>query len=117
MEKGDFSGKEMATNKTTGFEHVISTLRFKRHKVSAVRDFLPGCGRGATTNLKLNGQITVDQEYSGIFAKERLEKLKVHGKVTVEAENSVVRVVNQVCTYTTHTYRQKLKSRNPEWAC
>ncbi|KAH1123072.1 hypothetical protein J1N35_006232 [Gossypium stocksii] len=61
MEKGDSSGKEMTTNKTTGFEHVISTPKFKRRKVSAVRDFPPGCGRGATTNLELNGQIAVDQ--------------------------------------------------------
>ncbi|KAH1114710.1 hypothetical protein J1N35_008088 [Gossypium stocksii] len=65
MEKGDSSGKEMTTNKTTRFEHVISTPKFKRCKVSAVRDFLPGCRRGGTTNLELNRQITVDQDIIG----------------------------------------------------
>ncbi|KAH1082707.1 hypothetical protein J1N35_022468 [Gossypium stocksii] len=65
MEKGDSSGKEMTTNNTTGFEHVISTPKFKRRKVSAVWDFPLGCRRGATTNLKLNRQIPVDQDIVG----------------------------------------------------
>ncbi|KAH1056145.1 hypothetical protein J1N35_034210 [Gossypium stocksii] len=45
----------------TGFEHVTTMPKFKRCKVSAIRDFLPGCGRGATTDFGLNRQITVDQ--------------------------------------------------------
>ncbi|KAH1097028.1 hypothetical protein J1N35_013949 [Gossypium stocksii] len=45
MEKGNTSGKEMA-KVTTGFEHVTTMPKFKRRNVSAVRDFLPGCGRG-----------------------------------------------------------------------
>ncbi|KAH1039830.1 hypothetical protein J1N35_041573, partial [Gossypium stocksii] len=48
-------------NVTTGFEHITTTPKFKRRKVSAVRDFLPGCGRGATTDFGLNRQIAVDQ--------------------------------------------------------
>ncbi|KAH1073203.1 hypothetical protein J1N35_025531 [Gossypium stocksii] len=60
MGKGDVSGKEMF-KVTMGFEHVTTIPKFKRRKVSAVRDFLPGCGRGATTNHGLNRQITVDQ--------------------------------------------------------
>ncbi|KAH1108009.1 hypothetical protein J1N35_011777 [Gossypium stocksii] len=60
MEKGSSSGKKMA-NVMTGFEHVTTIPKFKRHKVSAVRDFLPGCRRGATTDLGLNRKIVVDQ--------------------------------------------------------
>ncbi|KAH1097512.1 hypothetical protein J1N35_014433 [Gossypium stocksii] len=45
MEKGSASGKEMATV-TMVFKHVTTIPKFKRCKVSAVRDFLPGCGRG-----------------------------------------------------------------------
>ncbi|KAH1055899.1 hypothetical protein J1N35_033964 [Gossypium stocksii] len=45
---------------TTGFEHVTTILKFKRRKVSAVRDFPTGCGRGATDH-GLNRQIAVDQ--------------------------------------------------------
>ncbi|KAH1030979.1 hypothetical protein J1N35_043153 [Gossypium stocksii] len=121
MEKGDSSSKEMTTNKTTGFEHVISTPKFKRRKVSVVRDFLPGCGRGAKTNLELNRQITVDQVWpnSGSLEdcaiprillvnksfgavklqversslKQSTEELKAV-LIKVEAENSVVWVVN-----------------------
>ncbi|KAH1039552.1 hypothetical protein J1N35_041295, partial [Gossypium stocksii] len=46
---------------TIGFEHVTTMPKFKRRKVSTVRDFLPGCRRGATVDLKLNRQIAVDQ--------------------------------------------------------
>ncbi|KAH1130338.1 hypothetical protein J1N35_001716 [Gossypium stocksii] len=48
-------------NVTTGFEHVTIIPKFKRRKVSAIRDFPPGCGRGATTDLGLSRQISVDQ--------------------------------------------------------
>ncbi|KAH1047524.1 hypothetical protein J1N35_038308 [Gossypium stocksii] len=60
MEKGSTSGKEMATV-MMGFEHVTTTPKFKRRKVSAVLDFSPGCGRGATIDFGLNRQIAVDQ--------------------------------------------------------
>ncbi|KAH1046782.1 hypothetical protein J1N35_037566 [Gossypium stocksii] len=60
MEKESTSGKELATM-VTGFEHVTTTPKFKRRKVLAVRDFLPGCGRGATIDFELNRQIIVDQ--------------------------------------------------------
>ncbi|KAH1031203.1 hypothetical protein J1N35_043377 [Gossypium stocksii] len=67
MSKGNTSGKEMA-NVITKFEHVNTIPKFKRRKVSAVRDFLPGCRRGATTDLRLNRQIAVDQgKYSLSF--------------------------------------------------
>ncbi|KAH1031849.1 hypothetical protein J1N35_044023, partial [Gossypium stocksii] len=60
MEKGNSSGKEMA-NVMTGFEHVTTIPKFKRRKVSTVRDFPPGCRRGATTDFGLNRQIAIDQ--------------------------------------------------------
>ncbi|KAH1097590.1 hypothetical protein J1N35_014511 [Gossypium stocksii] len=60
MGKGDVSGKEMA-KVTMGFEHVTTIPKFKRRKVSAVRDFPPGCRRGATMDHGLNRQIAVDQ--------------------------------------------------------
>ncbi|KAH1120941.1 hypothetical protein J1N35_004101 [Gossypium stocksii] len=50
-------------NVTTGFEHVTTILKFKRRKVSAVRDFLSGCGRWATMDHGLNRQIVVDQGF------------------------------------------------------
>ncbi|KAH1073187.1 hypothetical protein J1N35_025515, partial [Gossypium stocksii] len=60
MEKGSASSKMMAIM-TTRFEHITTTPKFKRRKVSAVRNFLPGCKRGATMNLELHKQITVKQ--------------------------------------------------------
>ncbi|KAH1056872.1 hypothetical protein J1N35_034937 [Gossypium stocksii] len=55
---------------TTGFEHVTTMPKFKQPKVSAIRDFPPRCGRGATTDLELNRQITVDQgKYSLSISK------------------------------------------------
>ncbi|KAH1114199.1 hypothetical protein J1N35_007577 [Gossypium stocksii] len=69
MEKESASGKEMATV-TMGFEHVTTIPKFKRRKVSTVRDFLPGCERGATTDLELHRQIVVDQgKYSLSISK------------------------------------------------
>ncbi|KAH1082686.1 hypothetical protein J1N35_022447 [Gossypium stocksii] len=58
--KGDSSRKEMA-KVTTGFEHATTMPKFKRRKVWAVRDFSPGCEKGATTDLGLHRKITVDQ--------------------------------------------------------
>ncbi|KAH1082843.1 hypothetical protein J1N35_022604, partial [Gossypium stocksii] len=60
MGKGSARGKEMVTV-TTGFEHITTTPKFKQRKVSAVWDFPSRCGRGATTDLRLNRQIVVDQ--------------------------------------------------------
>ncbi|KAH1073608.1 hypothetical protein J1N35_025936 [Gossypium stocksii] len=60
MEKGNASGKEMV-KVMTGFEHVTTTLKFKRRKMSVVRDFPLGCGRGDTMDFRLNRQIAIDQ--------------------------------------------------------
>ncbi|KAH1114393.1 hypothetical protein J1N35_007771, partial [Gossypium stocksii] len=67
MSKGNTSGKEVA-NVMTKFEHVTTIPKFKRCKVSRVWDFLPGCRRGATMDLRLNMQIAIDQgKYSSSF--------------------------------------------------
>ncbi|KAH1122180.1 hypothetical protein J1N35_005340 [Gossypium stocksii] len=43
------------------YELGTTTPKFKQRKVLAVWDFSPGCGRGATADLRLHRQITVDQ--------------------------------------------------------
>ncbi|KAH1097711.1 hypothetical protein J1N35_014632 [Gossypium stocksii] len=47
-------------NVPAGYEHIAATPKFKWCKVSAVRDFLPGCERGTASDFALNRQITVD---------------------------------------------------------
>ncbi|KAH1091659.1 hypothetical protein J1N35_018916 [Gossypium stocksii] len=64
MCKGDASNKVMA-KMPAGYERVAATLKFKRHKVSAVRDFSLGCGRVTASNLGLCRQITIDQSSQG----------------------------------------------------
>ncbi|KAH1114247.1 hypothetical protein J1N35_007625 [Gossypium stocksii] len=64
MGKGDASNKKMA-NVPVGYDHVAATHKFKRHKVSAVRDFPPGCGRGTASDFGLSRQIAVDQSSQG----------------------------------------------------
>ncbi|KAA3479845.1 histone-lysine N-methyltransferase, H3 lysine-9 specific SUVH6-like [Gossypium australe] len=40
--------------------HIASTPKFKRRRVSAVRDFLPRCGRVSASNFGLARQIAAD---------------------------------------------------------
>ncbi|KAH1064113.1 hypothetical protein J1N35_029100, partial [Gossypium stocksii] len=44
---------------------VLSTLNFKRRRVSAVRDFLLRCGRVTVSNFGLTRQIAVDRSSDG----------------------------------------------------
>ncbi|KAH1098205.1 hypothetical protein J1N35_015126 [Gossypium stocksii] len=60
MEKGSASGKEME-KMTTRVKHATTIPKIKQRKVSVVRDFPPGCRRGATTDLGLHRQIAVVQ--------------------------------------------------------
>ncbi|KAH1097363.1 hypothetical protein J1N35_014284 [Gossypium stocksii] len=46
-------------------ERVVSSPKFKRLKVSVVRDFLPRCGRVTASNFGLSRQIAVDQSSQG----------------------------------------------------
>ncbi|KAH1129671.1 hypothetical protein J1N35_001049 [Gossypium stocksii] len=64
MEKGG-SSKEVRIKAPTVFKGVASTPKFKRRKVSAIRDFSPGCGRVATPNLGLSEWITIDRSNEG----------------------------------------------------
>ncbi|KAB2077314.1 hypothetical protein ES319_A06G092700v1 [Gossypium barbadense] len=43
----------------------IEAPKFKQRKESAVRNFLPGYGRGTTSDFELHRQITVDQSSQG----------------------------------------------------
>ncbi|KAK5825599.1 hypothetical protein PVK06_020455 [Gossypium arboreum] len=45
----------------------IEAPKFKRRKVSAVRDFPPGCGRGTTSDFELRRQIATDQSSQGKY--------------------------------------------------
>ncbi|KAH1097448.1 hypothetical protein J1N35_014369 [Gossypium stocksii] len=43
----------------------VSTLKFKRHRVSVVRDFPPGCGRVTASNYGMIRQIAIDHSSEG----------------------------------------------------
>ncbi|KAH1064036.1 hypothetical protein J1N35_029023 [Gossypium stocksii] len=45
--------------------HIAFTPKFKRRKVSAVRDFPPGYGRGTASDFGLSRQIAIDQSSQG----------------------------------------------------
>ncbi|KAH1107868.1 hypothetical protein J1N35_011636 [Gossypium stocksii] len=64
MRKGDASNKVMAKG-FAGYEHVATTPKFKWRKVSAVRDFSPGCERVTASNFGLCRQIAIDQSSQG----------------------------------------------------
>ncbi|KAK5836081.1 hypothetical protein PVK06_011830 [Gossypium arboreum] len=69
MEKGG-SSKEVG----------IEVPKFKLRKVSAVRDFPPGCGRGTMSDFELHWQIAIDQSSQ--------EKLKVSLRQSCESANT-----------------------------
>ncbi|KAH1122493.1 hypothetical protein J1N35_005653 [Gossypium stocksii] len=47
------------------FERVVSAPKFKRRRVSVVRDFPPGCGRVTASNFGLCRKIVIDQSSQG----------------------------------------------------
>ncbi|KAH1107265.1 hypothetical protein J1N35_011033 [Gossypium stocksii] len=49
----------------TECERIAATPKFKRRKVSTVRDFLPRCRRGTASDFKLHTRIAVDQSSQG----------------------------------------------------
>ncbi|KAH1107066.1 hypothetical protein J1N35_010834, partial [Gossypium stocksii] len=49
MSKGGSS--KVVAKVSAVIEHIAFTPTFKRHTVSVIRDFLPGCGRVTTTNF------------------------------------------------------------------
>ncbi|KAH1083124.1 hypothetical protein J1N35_022885 [Gossypium stocksii] len=64
MGKGGSSKKEMAKVPAV-IERVASSPKFKWRRVSAVRDFPPGCKRVTASNFGLSRQIVVDQSSQG----------------------------------------------------
>ncbi|KAH1107878.1 hypothetical protein J1N35_011646, partial [Gossypium stocksii] len=60
MGKGGASDKVMA-KVPAEIEHIVSTPKFKRHRVLVARDFLLGCGKVTTSNFGLSRQIAVNQ--------------------------------------------------------
>ncbi|KAH1039188.1 hypothetical protein J1N35_040931 [Gossypium stocksii] len=48
-----------------GNERVATSPKFKRRKVSAIQDFLPGYERATASNFVLNRQIAIDQSSQG----------------------------------------------------
>ncbi|KAH1056404.1 hypothetical protein J1N35_034469 [Gossypium stocksii] len=64
MGKGGASDKVMA-KVPAKIERVVSAPKFKRCKVSAVRDFLRGYGRVSASNFGLSRKISVDRSSQG----------------------------------------------------
>ncbi|KAH1063990.1 hypothetical protein J1N35_028977 [Gossypium stocksii] len=50
---------------STGSALAVSTPKFKRCRVSTVRDFSPGCRTVTASNYSLTRQITVDHSSEG----------------------------------------------------
>ncbi|KAH1121717.1 hypothetical protein J1N35_004877 [Gossypium stocksii] len=50
---------------STGSALTVSTHKFKRRRVSTVRDFSLGCGRVTVSNYGLTRQIAVDHSSEG----------------------------------------------------
>ncbi|KAH1039533.1 hypothetical protein J1N35_041276, partial [Gossypium stocksii] len=44
---------------------IASTPKFKRHRLSAVRDFPPGCGRVTAPSSRSSELITIDRSSQG----------------------------------------------------
>ncbi|KAH1073161.1 hypothetical protein J1N35_025489, partial [Gossypium stocksii] len=59
-------GSSKVTEKVpAGNERVVTTPKFKRRKVLAVRDFSLRCRRATASNFELNKQIAVSQSSQG----------------------------------------------------
>ncbi|KAH1083032.1 hypothetical protein J1N35_022793 [Gossypium stocksii] len=63
-------GEEASSNKvmvvvSAENKLVALALKFKRRRVSMIRDFPPGCGRVATPNSGSSKQITIDRYSQG----------------------------------------------------
>ncbi|KAH1115118.1 hypothetical protein J1N35_008496 [Gossypium stocksii] len=59
------SNKKVMTVLPTGNGVVLSAPKFKRRKVSAIQDFLPGCGRIIAPKCRLSELITIDRSSQG----------------------------------------------------
>ncbi|KAK5785517.1 hypothetical protein PVK06_040109 [Gossypium arboreum] len=97
----------------TGSGHIASSPNFKRHRVSAVWDFPPGCGRVTAPNFRLSRQIIVDRSSQGsnpreflvlyvircvsVLYRQNAEKSKIW--CMMPHERAIARVVNRAYEY------------------
>ncbi|KAH1097136.1 hypothetical protein J1N35_014057 [Gossypium stocksii] len=59
------SNKKAMTMVSAGNGLVVSAPKFKQRKVSATRDFLPGCGRVTAPSSRSSELITFDRSSQG----------------------------------------------------
>ncbi|KAH1082711.1 hypothetical protein J1N35_022472 [Gossypium stocksii] len=59
------SSRKVMAKVPAEIERVVSTPKFKRRRVSAVRDFPPRCGRVTASNFGLSRQITIYRSSQG----------------------------------------------------
>ncbi|KAH1129676.1 hypothetical protein J1N35_001054 [Gossypium stocksii] len=57
---------------STGSARTVCTPKFRRRRLSAVKDFSPGCGRLTASNYSLTRQIAVDHSSKGGDAQDYL---------------------------------------------
>ncbi|KAH1122032.1 hypothetical protein J1N35_005192 [Gossypium stocksii] len=72
MEASNGQSEERSGRVPVEIENVISTPKFKRRRVSAVRDFSPGYRRVTASNFGLSRQIAIDQSSQGSDTRELL---------------------------------------------
>ncbi|KAH1107753.1 hypothetical protein J1N35_011521 [Gossypium stocksii] len=68
------SSKKVKAMVPAMIERVVSAPKFKWHRVSTVRDFLPGYGGVTAPNFRLGRQITVDQSSQENSHRPKLEE-------------------------------------------
>ncbi|KAK5833510.1 hypothetical protein PVK06_017354 [Gossypium arboreum] len=84
-----------------GSGRVAFAPKFKRRRVSAVRDFPPGCGRVTTPNFGLSRQIAVDQgfadrEFLVLYVIRRAEKCRKAGNMAYDATQACNRTCGEL---------------------
>ncbi|KAH1122076.1 hypothetical protein J1N35_005236 [Gossypium stocksii] len=65
MEASDNRTERGCGRVSTASALAVSTPKFKRRRVSAVRDFPPRCGRVTVSNYGLTRQIAIDHSSEG----------------------------------------------------
>ncbi|KAH1098283.1 hypothetical protein J1N35_015204 [Gossypium stocksii] len=65
MEASDIQTERGHGRVSTGMALTVSTPKFKRRSVSAVRDFPSGCGRVTVSNYGLTRQIAIVHSSEG----------------------------------------------------
>ncbi|KAH1097336.1 hypothetical protein J1N35_014257 [Gossypium stocksii] len=97
MSKG-FSGKVNAVVPVDS-GRVASAPKFKRRKVSAIRDFLPGCGTVTTPNWGMSEFITVDRSSEGDGTRDYLVLYVIRSEKCRKAKDRRMMPHNRVITH------------------